>query len=154
MPKWYVAAQLEKFNSGARGKHPDDDAGNRMRPMARTLSKGDFDLVAEYVSNLKLPAAKVEGLTLVGGNAEKGKTLYAVCSACHGATAEGNVALNAPPLKMLNDWYLVHQLKSFKNKIRASDPAKDPIGATMAPQAASLDEQAMKDVVTYIQSLK
>lgn len=154
LPQWYIAAQLEKFRSGARGKHPDDDAGNRMRPMARTLGEGDVETIAAYVAHLKLPTAKKEGLTLVGGNAEKGKAQFAVCAACHGPNADGNEALHAPALKLSNDWYLVHQLKNFKNKIRAGDPSKDPIGATMAPQASSLDDQAMKDVVTYIQSLK
>jgi len=155
LPQWYIAAQLEKFRSGARGKHPDDDAGNRMRPMARTLDESDVGIVAAYVANLKLSSqVKPEGLTLVGGNAEKGKALFGVCLACHGATADGNEAVHAPSLKISNDWYLVHQLANFKNKVRAGDPAKDPIGSTMAPNAASLDEQAMKDVVTYIQSLK
>ena len=154
LPKWYILAQLEKFQLGVRGKHPDDDAGNRMRPMARTLADGDAEIVATYVANMKTPPGKPEGLTLVGGNVEKGKALFMVCSACHGAGADGNEAMHAPPLKISNDWYLLHQLMNFKNKIRASDPAKDPIGATMAPQASSLDEQAMKDVITYVQSLK
>ncbi len=154
LPQWYIAAQLDKFRTGVRGKHPDDDAGNRMRPMVRTLAAKDVEIVAEYVANLKLPANKIEGLTLVGGNAEKGKSLYTVCAACHGPAADGNEALHAPALKMSNDWYLVRQLSNFKNKIRAADPTKDPIGATMAPNAASLDDQAMKDVVTYIHSLK
>jgi len=153
LPKWYILAQLEKFKSGARGKHPDDDAGNRMRPMARTLADTDFDIIATYVSEMKSPS-KPEGLTLIGGNAEKGKATFAVCAACHGPNADGNEAVHAPSLKISNDWYLVHQLANFKNKIRAGDPAKDPIGATMAPNASSLDEQAMKDVITYIQSLK
>ena len=154
LPQWYIAAQLEKFRSVARGKHPDDDAGNRMRPMARGLGVDDVGVVAAYVANLKLAPNKVEGLTLVGGNAEKGKATFGVCLACHGANGEGNEVLHAPPIKMSNDWYLVHQLANFKNKIRASDPAKDPVGATMAPQASSLDDQAMKDVITYVQSLK
>jgi len=154
LPEWYIAAQLNKFRSGARGKHPDDDNGNRMRPMARTLSDDDVGTVAKYVSGLKLDTSKVEGLTLVGGHAEAGKALFAVCAACHGANGGGNEALHAPPIKLSNDWYLVHQLSNFKNKIRAGDPVADPIGATMAPQASSLNEQSMKDVITYVQSLK
>jgi cytochrome c553 len=32
---------------------------------------------------------------LAAGDAERGKTLYATCGACHGANAEGMEALNA-----------------------------------------------------------
>jgi cytochrome c553 len=151
LPEWYVAKQLETFAAGGRGKHPDDDAGNRMRPMARTLSADDIKIVSSYVGALKSTSPE----KTLNGDAEKGKTFYVTCSACHGVNAEGNVALHAPPLKISNDWYLVHQLNNFKAKIRASDAKKDPIGATMAPMAGTLpDEQAMKDVITYIHSLK
>src|SRR5262245_63035021 len=37
MDEWYVKAQLEKFRSGARGTHPDDVSGMRMRPMSLSL---------------------------------------------------------------------------------------------------------------------
>src|SRR6185312_1462677 len=56
LPEWYLTRQLQHFIDGARGKHPDDDAGNRMRPMARTLKGADDpQLVATYVSSLPLP---------------------------------------------------------------------------------------------------
>ena len=153
LPEWYLIAQLEKFKSGVRGMHPNDDAGNKMRPMARAITDADIKSVAAYVSALKPSTPNT--LTLVGGNAEKGKAYYAVCAACHGANADGNETLHAPPIKLTSDWYLVRQLKNFKSKMRAADPAKDPVGATMAPQAAAFaDEQAMKDVITYIQSLR
>jgi cytochrome c553 len=151
LPQWYIEAQIEKFQTGVRGKHPTDDAGNRMRPMARTLRGDDAKIVAAYVSKL----APAPLTSTVGGNAEKGKAYFAVCMACHGPTGDGNEALHAPPLKISNDWYLVHQLNNFKNKIRAADASKDTTGGMMAPMAATLpDEQAMKDVITYVQSLK
>jgi cytochrome c553 len=151
LPEWYISKQLETFAAGGRGKHPDDDAGNRMRPMARTLQSSDIKVIAAYVSGLKPATPEVT----LDGVAERGKAYYVTCSACHGADGAGNMATHAPPLKISNDWYLIHQLKNFKNKIRAYDPAKDPIGATMAPMAMTLpDEQAMKDVIAYVQSLK
>lgn len=49
LPEWYITKQLETFSAGVRGKHPEDDAGNRMRPMARTLQNAeDIKLVSEY----------------------------------------------------------------------------------------------------------
>ncbi len=152
LPAWYIAAQLEKFSTNVRGMHPDDTAGHLMRPMARTLIyKDDIKTISAYVASLK--AATPPATT--GGNAERGKAYYPVCMSCHGPKGEGNEALKAPSLKISNDWYLVNQLMKFKHKQRASDPKKDPTGATMAPMAATLpDEQAMKDVIAYIQSLK
>ena len=151
LPDWYISKQLETFASGGRGKHPEDDAGNRMRPMARTLKGDDIKLVAAYVASLPSVTPPVT----LDGVADKGKTYFTTCLACHGADGNGNAAVHAPPLKISNDWYLLRQLQNFKNKIRASDMAKDPIGATMAPMAMTLpDEQAMKDVISYVQSLK
>lgn len=87
------------------------------------------------------------------GDAERGKSLYATCGACHGPNAEGMQALNAPRLTGLEPWYLVRQLQNFKQGIRGSDP-KDIYGMQMAPMAQILpDQQAMEDVVAYIVSL-
>lgn len=151
MPEWYINNQLDKFRSGVRGKHPKDLAGMRMRPLSRTLNtEEDVRMVAGYVAGLK----KVDVKRTIHGNVVKGETAFAVCSSCHGADGAGNKDLNAPPLRGLNDWYLLTQLKNFKAKIRAGDPAVDPIGAGMAPMAAMLDEEGMKDIVTYINALK
>ncbi|MBK9293207.1 MAG: cytochrome c [Oligoflexia bacterium] len=151
LPKWYITKQLTIFASGGRGKHPDDDAGNRMRPMARTLTPEDIKDVADYVSILK-PQTPEKTLH---GDLEKGKALFVVCAACHGQNGDGNEVLHAPTLKISNDWYLVTQLKNFKNKIRGADAVTDAFGATMSPMAATLpDEEAMKNVITYVQSLK
>ena len=52
-----------------------------------------------------------------------------------------------------NDWYLVTQLKNFKAGFRGSDPL-DTFGAPMRAMAAGLrDEQAIIDVVSYINTL-
>ena len=92
--------------------------------------------------------------TMAAGDAERGKTLYATCGACHGANAEGMQALNAPSLSGLEDWYLVRQLQNFKNGVRGTNP-RDTYGMQMAPMAQTLpDDQAMEDVAAYIKTLK
>lgn len=151
LPVWYVKAQLDKFRAGLRGGHPDDIAGMRMRPMSMWL-RGDKDIqvIAEYVSSL--PPERPEPL-LEGGDAERGQQLYATCTACHLADAQGNKDLNAPPLVHASDWYLLRQLSNFKSGIRGADPA-DTTGILMRPMSMTLpDEQAMKDVIAYIMSL-
>ena len=148
LPEWYVNAQLKKFMIGARGLHPKDIAGTRMRPMAKTLTpEGDLDSVAKYTANLKVRSSPS---TVVGGRPLKGEAVFATCSACHGADANGNQALNAPRLRGQNDWYMFTQLKNFKGGVRGGNAEIDPTGASMRAISLTLDEQAMKDVIAYI----
>jgi cytochrome c553 len=151
LPEWYVSTQLTKFRNGLRGTHPRDTAGMRMRPMARTLpTDDDVKAVARYVGSLP-PQAPPPTLT---GNAANGAAQYAVCMACHGPDGKGNQQMGAPPLVTASDWYLLTQLKNLKNGVRTPNAAADASGAMMAPIAATLDEQAMKDVIAYIQTLR
>lgn len=152
LPEWYVVRQFDNFQSGVRGTHFDDIEGMRMRPMAKTL-KGETDraLVAAYVAGLDAASPPA---TLQGGDPAKGKALYATCAACHGPDASGNEQLGSPSLLTTDDWYQLGQLKKFKTGVRGAHP-DDVFGAQMAPMAATLaDEQAMTDVVSYIQSLR
>src|SRR5439155_450629 len=88
------------------------------------------------------------------GDAAAGKPLYAVCAACHGADGRGLQATNAPRLAGMSDWYLVTQLKNFKQGIRGAHP-KDMYGPQMASMAAILaDDQATNDLVAYINTLR
>lgn len=152
LDQWYVEAQLRKFKTGARGTHIDDHAGMQMRPMAMSLpTDGDLQAVAAYVASLPKhrPAP-----TLEGGDAAAGQVLYATCMACHGPTATGNQQLGAPPLNHASDWYLLTQIRHFKDGVRGANPA-DTTGATMRPMAKTLaDEKAMKDVIAYVMTLQ
>ena len=149
---WYVERQLKNFKAGVRGAHANDTYGMQMRPMAMTLADdAAVANVAAYIATFPAPAK--EDIKGWGGDASKGQALYATCSACHGAKAEGNAALNAPKLTGLPSWYLTRQLKSFKEGVRGTH-AGDTYGAQMRPMAMMLvDEQAMKDVVAFIKGL-
>lgn len=153
---WYVEAQLEKFQKAWRGGHPDDIAGMRMRPMALWLDTGletdaDRKAVAAYVASM--PKAYPEPV-VEGGDAERGATYYAPCTACHGPQGLGNQPLNAPGLTYSSDWYLVRSIEKFKAGVRGWNP-EDVTAQVMRGMAASLpDEQAVKDVVAYIMSLR
>lgn len=151
MPEWYVAAQLEKFAGGARGGHPKDINGMRMRPVGRTLTAENRARMAKYLAEMK-PVELPD--TVKGGNPVRGEARYQVCVPCHGKNAEGNQQLQAPPLAGASDWYLLTQLHNFKNRVRGFDPAIDPMGASMQGMAATLDDQGMKDVVSYINAFK
>lgn len=148
MDEWYVAKQLRKYQTGARGKHAADHEGLKMRPMVRFLKTDAWvDNVAAYVAGLPrhIPEA-----TLVGGDPERGKGLYGPCAACHGQAGEGVQATNGAPLVGLSDWYLYSSIEKFKAGIRGSDPL-DTDGAVMRGMAMILvDDQAMKDVIAHI----
>jgi len=104
----------------------------------------------DYIRTTAVPAGGPTALRRIMDYA----SVYNVRTACHGADGKGQQPLNAPPLVHSNDWYLLTQLKKFKGSIRGGDPAKDPIGNQMVAMAGTLaDEQAMRDVVAYIETL-
>jgi cytochrome c553 len=151
LPEWYVAAQLQKFRHGVRGHHPQDTAGMRMRPMARALpSDTDVEAVARYVTALP-PQTPPQTFT---ADLASGAQQYQLCLACHGPDGRGNQQLGAPPLTVSNDWYLLRQLQNLKQQIRGADALRDASGSMMRPIASTLSEQAMRDVIAYIQTLR
>lgn len=91
--------------------------------------------------------------TATSGDATAGQALFATCTACHGNQAEGNRELNAPKLSGQASWYLVQQLKQFRQGVRGTHE-QDVYGQQMAPFATLLaDDAAVRNVVAYIASL-
>ena len=148
---WYLERQITNFRQEIRGGANGDANAQTMALMASGLDSNSRtkDIVA-YIATL--PAANPEAT--LQGDTEKGRALYSTCAACHGTGAEGNEALNAPALTALGDWYQLSQLKAFKDGNRGTHP-DDIYGQQMRPMAGVLaDEQAMRDVVSYIATLK
>ncbi len=86
------------------------------------------------------------------GDVAAGRTAFAVCSACHGAAAEGNPATNAPKLAGQSPWYLARQLENFKHGIRGAQE-QDAYGKQMAAFAATLDDAGIRNIVAYLATL-
>lgn len=150
LPQWYIEAQLEGFQQGFRGRHHEDLPGLRMRPMAVSLTRdGDIESVSEYVASL--PAVYPE--STLDGNAGAGAASYQVCVACHGASGLGDELLRSPPIVQMHDWYMLNQLRNFKSGARGAHP-QDTWGATMRVNTLALSEQAMKDVIAYVYTLR
>ncbi len=147
---WYVERQLKNWQNGIRGTHPEDLYGMQMRPMSMTLPDEDaVAKVAAYISGLESPTPA----PTVKGDSAAGKTLFAVCVACHGPDGQGNQALNAPKIAGLPDWYVVRQLQGFKKGLRGENP-RDLFGLQMRPMALGLaDEEAVNNVAAYIATL-
>jgi cytochrome c oxidase subunit II len=148
---WYLKRQLTYFKLGARGTHDKDVFGKMMAPMAATLANdAAVDNVVAYIKTLPDHPAPAT----VKGNANNGRKHYVTCGACHGPDGRGIQAMNAPGLTGMSDWYLVTQLKNFKQGIRGAHP-KDMYGAQMVSMAAILiDDQAINDLVAYINTVK
>jgi cytochrome c oxidase subunit 2 len=111
------------------------------------------DSPEDYQSWLNTQPTYAETLNKVVGDPAQGQAPYAICSACHGAKGEGNIALNAPNLGGMSDWYMVRQLNYYKAGIRGAHK-DDRLGQQMAAMAATLiDDQAVSNIAAYIQSL-
>jgi cytochrome c553 len=152
LDEWYVQAQLEKFQSGVRGTHPEDVGGLRMYPMSLSLKdEANIQAVAGYVASL--PRTDPQPV-LQGGDPAHGAELYAICTQCHGPEGAGNETLNAPRLAGTSDWYLLSSLEKFKAGIRGGNP-KNPTATLMRGMSMTLpDEQAMKDVIAHIETFQ
>jgi len=111
------------------------------------------DEPAAYQAWLDRQATYAQARARPAGDAVAGKASFAVCTACHGANGEGNVALNAPRLSGQGAWYVERQLKLFKQGGRGTHQ-KDVFGKMMAPMAATLpDDTAIANVAAYIATL-
>lgn len=151
LPQWYIESQLASFQNGWRGRHAEDIPGLRMRPMAVSLNRdGDIASVAQYVAALEAPFPT----STLHGNAGAGAAQYEqVCLACHGPDGRGNELLRSPPIVQLHDWYLVQELQNFRSGARGTHP-DDTWGQTMRVNSVLLTDQAMRDVIAYVQTLR
>lgn len=144
----YMVAQLNKFRSGVRGGPESSTTAQQMAGMAATLSNEQALIdVATYIVTFETapPAATLEGDAAVGAD-----YYNQFCGACHGAAAQGNVALNSPNLAGADDWYLLSQLKAFRAGTRGAHP-DDRTGRQMRAMAALLpDDKIVNDVVVFI----
>jgi cytochrome c oxidase subunit 2 len=90
---------------------------------------------------------------LAAADPAAGAGQYAVCTACHGASGEGNPALNAPRLAGQEAWYLRRQLHAFRDGRRGAHE-QDAYGAQMRAFAAMLpDDATVRNLSAYVESL-
>jgi cytochrome c553 len=82
-----------------------------------------------------------------------GTAAVAACIQCHGPDAGGREALSTPRIGGLPEWYIVRQLKYFKQGVRAS--TEDAVHGTQMRAVSLLlgGEEHMEDIARYIASL-
>jgi len=149
---WYLKQQLKYYKQGIRGTHDKDIFGKMMAPMAATLV--DDAAIGNVVAYIKTLPDNPAPATLKKSTSDGQKRYATTCGSCHGANGQGIQAMNAPRLAGMSDWYLVSQLKNFKQRIRGAHP-DDQYGDQMSLMAATLaDDQAINDLVSYINTLR
>jgi len=149
---WYLARQLRLFKAGIRGAHEKDTLGQSMIGMAATLV--DDAAIDNVVAHIGTLPDKASASTRTPADLDRGRVLYETCKACHGASGHGIRAMNAPRLAGVDDWYLITQLKNFREGIRGAHP-QDPYGPQMRSMAAIVkSEQSLDDLALYINQLK
>ena len=90
-----------------------------MAPMAATLAD---DAAIANVSAYIMTLPDNPAPATVKGNARNGQQRYVTCGAVTVPMGAAVQAMNAPGLKGMSDWYLVTQLKNFKQGIRGAHP--------------------------------
>lgn len=147
---WYLKRQIMNFKNGLRGTGEGDTFGQQMMGMVASLA--DAQAIDNVVAHIEtFPDAAVA--PTIEGNVAAGRKHYKVCAYCHGADGMGAQALNAPRTAGMSDWYMLRQLQNFKHNVRGAHP-RDYYGMQMGFMGDILhDEQAVKDVIAYINTL-
>ena len=83
----------------------------------------------------------------------RGEAIYDTCVPCHGAQGEGDLALAAPAIAGLPQWYVEYQLEKYENGWRGAHPM-DTVGIRMRSMANALDLEGDRvSVAEYVASL-
>ena len=134
--------------SGGACSQPSNDVyGPLMRAIALTLADDQaVEDLAAYLLTLSPPNPP----ETIQGDIAAGTVGYATCIACHGATGEGNQALNAPAVAGQHDWYTIRQMEHYIAGVRGSDP-RNIFDTQMRPMAMVLPTpEQIRNVTAYI----
>lgn len=125
----YLASALRAYASGQR------DYGI-MQTLAGRLSEADIELISAYYA----AQPPTETQANAPGDAARGETLSAVCTACHAQGGRSAIPAN-PKLAGQHAVYLSHALAAYKHGGRTNP--------TMSAMAAGLSKQDMADIAAF-----
>jgi cytochrome c553 len=147
---WYLSRQLMNFRNDLRGDNDGEIWAKQMNFHIKDFAPSQLQAFVDHIMTLEDTPAEVT----IDGDTTRGRQLYTqTCALCHGDRAMGNPGLNSPRLAGMSDWYMVIQLEKFRTGLRGRHP-DDIYGAQMVPFSMTLpDDQAMRDVVAYINTL-
>ena len=151
LDEYYFRKQFKAIREKKR-KGPGTVAMNAYLDQKAKLSKEEIEAAIQYALKLK-PADPNHKKDF--GDASNGAARYALCGTCHGQNGKGNInpAMPAPRLAGQADFYIVEQLKNFKNGHRGNGTSASEI--QMKGMASYLEnEKVMKDIAAYIRKFK
>ena len=151
LDEYYFRKQFKAIRDKVR-KGPGAEKMNQFLDEKAKLSEKELESAIQYA--LKLKAAEPNHKKEFG-NASNGAARYALCASCHGHNGKGNInpALPAPRLAGQADFYIVDQLKNFKNGHRGNGTSASEI--QMKGMASYLEnEEVMKDIAAYLRKFK
>jgi len=141
----YLALQMEKFKLGIRGTNPKNRSAELMASAKPSLPDGErLKMLSVWLSLQQRP----EFVYNMKGKSNAGESLAQACLACHGQK-EGHPM---PALLDLEPWYLLDQLRKFKQGWRGGHQ-DDFGGKIMQTVVQPLSEAELKKIVLYLQSL-
>lgn len=142
----YTIRQLKDFRDKSRA---ETDVQAYMYGISALLSDGAIEGLADYYTRQEPRPGRAGNASLVN----QGKSIFQngmpsigvrACASCHGDKAEGQTGF--PRLAGQHADYLVRQMKIFKTPLR-------PHGVIMKNEVRAMNEQQMKAVAAYLQSL-
>ena len=154
----YLVRQLQNFRMGFRGGTSQDVYGAQMVPMAKALpDEQALEDVAAYIATLQ---SSNPPRTETTGDPEKGMEEYLQCTSCHGFRGQGykgykgeTPRYDSPRLAGQYDWYIIRQLKNFRDGTRGV--TEDKPGNYMRARAITLtDDQTIRNIAAYISTLE
>jgi cytochrome c oxidase subunit 2 len=140
----YIERQMRAFRSGLRGRHPDDGAGSRMTLMAAAIS--DDKVLSALSRRIAAMPPVAAATTLPATDVARARRIYPSCAVCHGAAGQGGAA--APRLAGIGDWYLLAQLRKFRDGVRGYQH-EDAEGQRMAALVAGLSDDDLRAIASY-----
>ncbi|MCB1090652.1 MAG: c-type cytochrome, partial [Verrucomicrobiae bacterium] len=133
-----------------RGAKPEDVPGNLMHAIAQALDPEGVRDVAGYVTSMELIPTQV---TLKGGDPERGAEIFRErCMECHRYNGRGEPAFFSGQLIGLQDWYLVSQMKKFRDGKRGGHDA-DIYGNKMHRITEKMTDQSFLDISSHLAEL-
>jgi len=139
-----------KFQRSWRGAKPEDVPGHLMHAIAQALDPVGVRDVSGYIASLELIPTRV---TLEGGNAERGAEIFRErCMECHRYNGRGEPAFQSAQLIGLQDWYLLSQMKKFREGARGGHD-EDIYGNKMHRVTERMTDESLLDVATHIADL-
>lgn len=98
-----------------------------------------------------LLSATIGTSAAAGPTVEAVSTNYNYCTVCHGPNGNGNAAIAAPAIAGIEPWYLIEQLKAYRERLRGQDFKTDPAGTEMRIVARDLSDQQIATLGRYVE---